>query len=191
MHRIGGLIIGESHTDKSPKQFLVDNMHLFKSLGVTILYMEHLLTDPHQGLLDEYLQTPTDAPMPIELKLYLNLLDQEHDLSGSASFTAVVEAAKRHHIQIIAIDTEATYRLGISDSMKALFDYSSQQQRFRAMNMAMIEKYQTYDQGTNYIAFVGSAHVATYLQTPGISDLLGCPHIAIYDQNDVKKEHIE
>lgn len=186
-----GLIVGEVHEHKSPKQFLVDNMPLFKSQGVTTIYIEHLLQERHQSLLDAYLHSAPDATMPRELELYLNYLDKERNLSGSTTFTAVVQAAKKHQIRIVAIDSEATYSIGVTDSLGDLGNTQATKERYSAMNMAMLDRYKEFNDGGKYIAFIGSGHVSTCLDVPGVSELLGSPNIVVNDLDESIEEHIE
>ncbi|WP_133139569.1 membrane-targeted effector domain-containing toxin [Legionella genomosp. 1] len=186
-----GLIVGEVHEHKSPKQFLVDNMALFKSQGVTTIYMEHLLQERHQALLDAYLHSESDDAMPRELEFYLNYLDKERNLSGSATFTAVVQEAKKHQIRIVAIDSEASYRLAVTYSLGDLGHTNAIKERFSAMNMAMLERYREFNDGGKYIALIGSGHVATCLDVPGVSNLLNCPNILVNDLSDDLEEYIE
>ncbi|KTD51866.1 hypothetical protein Lqui_0710 [Legionella quinlivanii] len=186
-----GLIVGEVHEHKSPKQFLVDNMALFKSQGVNTIYMEHLLQERHQALLDAYLHSEHDADMPRDLELYLNYLDKERNLSGGATFKAVVQAAKKHQIRIVAIDSEASYRLAVTYSLGDLEHTNAIKERFSAMNMGMLERYREFNEGGKYIALIGSGHVATCLDVPGVSNLLNCPNILVNDLNDDLEEYIE
>ena len=186
-----GLIVGEVHEHKSPKQFLVDNMPLFVSQGVTTIYMEHLLQERHQSLLDAYLHSAPDAAMPRELELYLNYLDKERNLSGSATFTAVVQAAKNHQIRIVAIDSEAVYSIGVTHSLGDLGNTQATKERYSAMNMAMLDRYKEFNDGGKYIAFIGSGHVSTCLDVPGVSELLGSPNIVVNDLDESIEEHNE
>lgn len=174
-----GLVVGERHEDKTPKQFLIDNMELFKAQGVTALYMEHLLHETHQAMLDEYIKSPINSPMPRPLELYLAHLDRERKLKHPATFTMVVKKAKEHGIRVIAIDSEATYQLGVENSFGQMDNKDND--RIKAMNIAMLERYNEYNDGEKFLVFVGSAHVSTYLNVPGVSDLLGCPNIVIHD----------
>ena len=178
-----GFVVGEVHNDKSAKQFFIDNMGFLKSQGVEILYMEHLLHECHQTLLDEYYRSPPNTKMPQLLELYLKDQDKNRGLSGSATFYNVVKAAKENGIRIIAIDSEVTYQLGVAKNIGDLSD--SKEDRIKAMNMLMLERFQEYQNSTTgkYVMFIGSAHVATYLNIPGGSELLGCPSIVINDLN--------
>lgn len=190
LHSHQGITIGEAHTMHSPKQFLVDNMTWFKMQGVTTLYMEHLLQDPHQILLDEYLRSPRGTPIPLILERYLNLLDTEHGLSGTATFTQVVKSAKENGIRIIAIDTEATYGLALRETLGDLGDDSASKMRYKAMNQAMVERYEENNDGGKFIAFVGNAHVSTMKGIPGLSDVLDCPNVVIADLDEATEETI-
>lgn len=176
-----GLVIGERHRDKSPKQFLIDNMALLKSQGVTTLYMEHLLHECHQEMLDAYLKSPIDAPMPKRLELYLRHLDFEQELDGSATYINIVKSAKENGIRVVAIDSEATYQIGITRNLSDLNDTQLSIDRLKAMNISMLERFSQYNDGGKYIAFIGSGHVSTCNGVPGVSDLLGCPNIVIHD----------
>jgi len=178
-----GLVIGEVHEEKSPKQFLIDNMDSFKLQGVTTIYMEHLL-EYHQHLLDGYLKPDHGSQMPKELELYLDHLDGERQLKDTgAGFKQVVEAAKEKGIQrIIAIDSEATYATGVINSISDLCnENASLVERCKVMNMAMFDRFKEYNDQGKYIVFVGNAHASKCNSVPGISNLLGCPSIYVKD----------
>jgi len=182
-----GMIVGEVHRDKSPKQFLIDNMPLFKSQGVNKIFMEHLLQECHQELLKAYLKSPMGTPMPRRLELYLKHLDESNKLEEPATYSSVVRAAKVNGIHIVAIESEAIYAI---DDLEEIFgsNFMKMQQleidRNKAMNMAMVELVNENDDGNKYVAFIGNAHVSTYRGVPGVSDLLGSPNIVVHDVED-------
>jgi hypothetical protein len=119
-------------------------------------------------------------------------MDKERCLSGRATFTAVVKAAKEQGIRIVAIDSEASYRIGVTNTVRDLNDDRRLKKRCEAMNMAMLERYKQYKDGGKYVVFVGSAHVSTCERVPGVSDLLGCPNMVISDlKKDESQEIIE
>lgn len=167
-----GLVIGEMHEEESPKQFLIDNMTVLKSQGVTTLYMEHLLHEKHQTLLDEYFKSPANAPMPKVLAMYLAHLDKERKLDGTATFTNMIRSAKENGIRIVAIDTEVTYAV------------QEDKDRMKVMNMSVIERIKQYEDNGKYVVFVGSAHVDTYKGVPGVSNLLGCSSLVVHNLNE-------
>lgn len=178
-----GFVIGEVHEHKSPKQFLIDNMPLLKSKGVTTIYMEHLLHERHQAMLDHYMRSPIDEPLPKELEIYLRHQDEKRDLnsgSNTATFIGIVEYAKKNGIRIVAIDSEASYQI-VGRTLSDWQDDKITQDRCRAMNMSVLEHVKKNNDGGKFVVFVGSAHVATYLGVPGVSDLLGCPNIVVHD----------
>ena len=169
-----GLIMGEKHTQKSAKAFLVQNMPYLSKLGVTQLYMEHLLCERHQELLDHEV-------IPEELKVYLKKLDKEHELKGEGTFTNIVLTAKKLGIRVIAVDSEATYRVGADNTTEDLINEKKNTiERYQVMNMFMLERFRQYNQGEKYVFFGGSGHVATCYDVPGISELLGCPNLVIH-----------
>ena len=174
-----GIILGESHTEKSPKRFLIDNMHTLASNGVSTLYMEHILVEPHQKLLDAYANSPKDAPMPKELESYLMRWDELARLGKNDGLTATVQSAKENGIRIIAFDTEAIYGLGRSHKQSDL--KSRDNSRFKAMNIAALQSLETHGDGKKFAFFVGSAHVVACQGVLGLSELTGCPNMVIQD----------
>ncbi len=128
-------IVGENHSDVSPKKFIIKNMQALKAAGFTTLYLEHLYYDD-QKLLDDYLKT---GVMDEKLKEHLQKLDRKHGVPdeltiagdeiefgdedvGDAqkespyfqewdkfNFMALVEAARTADIRIVAIDVKAVY----------------------------------------------------------------------------------
>lgn len=199
-----GLVVGEAHQCAMPKQFLIDNMATLKEKGVTTIYLEHLIYESHQQLLDEYLRAGSAEPMPIELELYLKKIDKEFNLEGTGTFYHLVKAAKESGIRIIAIDTAASY--SIVD--KHIADLSSPEvtvDRMKAMNAAMVKRFEEHppENGGKFVAFVGSAHASNlyykdYNQefddnrhVSGISQLLGCPNLVIIEPNELEAALIE
>lgn len=186
-----GFVIGEIHEHKSPKQFLIDNMPLLKSQGVTTLYMEHLLHEHHQALLDEYMKSSADAPIPKKLEIYLRYHDERRGLNDTATFTGIVKAAKQNGIRIVAIDSEASYQI-VGSNIGDRQSLRIEKDRYSAMNISMLERVREHSDGGKYVAFVGSGHVANCLGVSGVSDLLGCPNIVIHDfENGYVKESFE
>lgn len=180
-----GLVVGEIHEHSSPKRFLIAHMKRLAELGVTRIYMEHLL-DRHQPLLDE-------EGLPQELALYLSHLDEGHEVKDhyrendeqAGTFLNVVKTAKKYGIQIIAIDSEATYAIGGAKNYTELLEEdSSTAMRYTLMNTAMLERFEQYDDGGKYLVFVGSGHASTSRNVPGVSELLGCPSLVIHDRDE-------
>jgi len=180
-----GLVIGEIHSHSSPKRFLIDHMKALAKLGVTRIYMEHLFCERHQRLLD-------DEELPKELELYLKSLDEGHDVEekeleneNAGTFLNVVRAAKTCGIRVVAIDSEATYAVGrIEDFSNLSNEDSSTVERYKVMNMLMLECFRECDDGGKYVVFVGSGHASTSYHVLGVSDLLCCPNIVIHDKDE-------
>jgi hypothetical protein len=92
--RSQSLVIGESHSSVGSKQFLVENMSVLRKQKIKTLYMEHLLTDFHQGDLDVFNRT---GVMSEGLDNYLKELDAgfSTDPSGQFTFEQVVRTAQQ------------------------------------------------------------------------------------------------
>ena len=106
-----GLLIGEAHNDHMPKTVLIDNMKLLKQNGVDILFMEHLFYDTIQKDLDAYNSNPK-ASMPRILEAYLDSLDAGFRVDSQSGYRALISAAHKNGIRVVALDTAASYKAG-------------------------------------------------------------------------------
>jgi len=191
-----GFVLGEAHEYSSSKEFLIDNMPLFRKKGVDTLYMEHLLSS-QQAMLDEYFNSPIAAPMPLTLKLYLEAQDKHWGLPSESGFKRVVEVAKANNIRVVAIETDVTYKRNNGVSL-----------RCKLMNTRVAQLIDNYHQNGKYIVFCGRAHASTYdcevfgvnqffsnsyCRVLGISELLAIPNITVYDheEEEFKLNHTE
>lgn len=192
--RYQGLCIGEAHhTDTTPKQFLIDHMeHLKEQCGVETLFLEHILYDTIQPFLDDYIESPRDAEMPLILSRYLAFLDLTCDLSQSpTSFKAVVEAAKRNGIRVVAIDTSLSYEAGF-DARNG----SHGRDRMLGMNYAASKIIPHEAVVGNYVTLIGCMHGSQVLYdtptvpVPGVAELLQIPFIILEDSTQAQNEVI-
>ncbi|MEJ2446163.1 MAG: membrane-targeted effector domain-containing toxin, partial [Exilibacterium sp.] len=114
-----GLVIGEVHNCVASKRVLIENMKDLKSAGVTTLFMEHLCSDSHGKDLANYFSAPKGAPMPKRLEVYLDTQTRGQrkigDKPSQYGFKELVQAAKEAGINVIPVDTAATYATSTSD----------------------------------------------------------------------------
>lgn len=114
LEKRGGLIIGEDHSDIAPKkeliQFLEEQKNFPEDARIKTLYLEHLLADDHQALLDDYAMHP-DSLMPYELFAYLSNLDQGNGIVKNYpyNFRGLVECAIKNEVRVVCIDTSLSY----------------------------------------------------------------------------------
>jgi hypothetical protein len=186
------VVIGEIHSDISPKKALIENMSTLKKHGASLV-LEHLLYDPGQKLLDSYLNSQSDK-MPGRLQAYLAALDYGHkvggrlkdkDMADKYNFTQLVIAAKRHGVRVIAIETETSYLAGTSANLHSHADQSS---RYKTMNFLnkLITEHERH--GKKLVHFLGSAHVNTREGVLGVAELMwGAPTIVISDSKHSKR----
>lgn len=188
--RFSGICIGEFHSDSSPKQFLVDHMEYLKTeCNVKTLFLENILYDTSQNLLDEYFDSEEDT-VPLLLKMRLSFLDDMLDSRrDKCTYTDLVKAAKQAGIRIVALD--ATCAVLENDSESALKD------RIVGLNYVAPEIISRESEGGNYIALIGGLHGSAELDPryfkgeegpPGIAELIGVPFICIKDDDKANGE---
>ncbi|WP_165392190.1 membrane-targeted effector domain-containing toxin [Pseudomonas tructae] len=170
-----GVVIGESHQAISSKYFLIKHMKALARSGVDTLYMEHLLTDLHQGDLDVLYRV---GKMTDRLRGYLRDLDEGHATDSTAVYTfyKVVLEATRRSIRIVALDCAASYRLDGLDLQEVLrhkvFSYHASQ---------IIRATRTQPEVGKWVALVGDTHASTYKRVPGLAQLEDVVSVRIVD----------
>lgn len=174
--RSHGLVVGEGHSQLGSKRFLIDNMALLKKQKVSVLYMEHFLTDFQQAELGVFNRT---GQMPKDLEAYVENLDEGHltDPSGRYTFKQVLIAAQKQGIRIQPIDCMASYR-------QAWEGVPLPQIRQKMMNYfahLTIDADQATRGPGKWIALVGSTHSNTYEGVPGLSELQGAVGLRFED----------
>ncbi len=185
--------IGESHSSTSSKRFAIENMTIFREAGYKTLFMEHLFYDSvMQDSLDEYFHTPADTEMPKDLSRYLDNLfrgytrfsceDADHD---NYNFSQLVKVAKEAGIRIVGIDTEESYKMGMSRFG------AEGAERMIGMNYAAQDIITKEAGGEKWIALMGNAHIGVMEKVPGVSEILGVPSVDIFDQESPKSKQPE
>lgn len=176
-------IVGETHSDVSPKRFLCENMSHLKEQGYEALFMEHLYYDA-QADLDEYFKT---GEMPDRLKKQLEELDEGHGWLhrgekkkswGQNNFTAIVTEARKAGIRIIAIDISYIYGLQGRRERK---------ERVPEMNYGAYEimRHEIEENHyTKWIALMGNSHAIRCEgePTPGMNEMMGVRSVLFFDE---------
>ncbi|WP_175924610.1 membrane-targeted effector domain-containing toxin [Burkholderia latens] len=163
-----GVVFGESHSQVVSKKLLAENMPNLRAAGVKTLYLEHLLSDIHQADIDAYLQAP-DAIMSPKLRAYLDDVSagNEIDPDGPYTYYTVIEQARRNHINVVALDCTASYK--VSD---LLSDHSNARgQMINYYASSTISQHQAVLGNAKWVALVGNSHTNTFAGVPGIAEL--------------------
>lgn len=187
-----GITIGEVHSDTSPKKLLIENMASLKKTGVTKIFLEHLLTDFHSQELNIYFNAPNGTPMPLGLAAHLNTLDNGYHIDcNEHNFFHLVESAKANGIQVEAFDTSASY---YSYDPDINHNDEGAKQRYSLMNhlaAKAIENNSESDKNNKWIMLIGSGHLTTLKEIPGVADLTDTPAVIIEDgtSNTVTQGH--
>ena len=162
-----GVVIGESHSARASKRFILDNMEHLARQDVKTLYMEHLLTDVHQADLDRFAET---GLMSKRLLHDLKRMDQTFrtDPTGLYSFERLVVQARRHGIEIRAIDCAASYFIRHLPTHSG----TTRQQVLSYFASRTIRKHQEVMGPHKWMALVGETHANTFKNSvPGIAEL--------------------
>ena len=137
-----------------------------KAAGVDTLFLEEVMYDSEQSILDAYLKAPGEAPFPLTFDPYL---------------IHIINAAKQQKIRVVGIGTTlsmfATEVRGVYKDVKT---------RLETMNFSAVQIMEKERGEGKFVAFVGLVHLANhYEETPGISQLLGCPNLLIHDGDEL------
>ncbi|QMT59151.1 membrane-targeted effector domain-containing toxin [Legionella sp. PC997] len=192
-------IVGETHHDRAPKNFLIENMRILKAAGYTTLFLEHLYYDDQQELdeydpdwfcnSEKYQRTEArierlndDFSYPLEVRAahdeschcrQCTYLEKNH-------FLQLVKAAKRCGIRVVGIDTEYTYSEQYNERHKE-YAYggpttvNKDSFRERSMNYTaakIIEK-ETQEHTGKWFALMGEYHCYSSEEFSGVPQLTG------------------
>jgi hypothetical protein len=168
-----GWVVGESHSDSSSKQLLIESMADLQAQGVRTLYMEHLLSDAHQQELDVYCRAKS-TPMPASLQAYLQYEDigQMVPQDSPYTFQGLVETAKHYGMRVVAIDCYASYfmrELGLQARLQSLSYYGK----------LIIQHHQSQPGAGKWVALVGSTHANYTSNVPGLAELTGATGLRV------------
>lgn len=192
-----GLVLGEVHSHVGARKLLIENMPALKERGVERLYMQQLLTDVHGDDLRALNESPHN-PISPRLAQYLQAQDNGHrqasrvdrEVWDKYSYTAVVDAAHRAGISVIALDCAASYFLkggerGRDDSeawripVANYFSYLALSEASSARDLVSAPK-----QDGKWIALVGNTSMSVFDGVPGLSELMGVPGLRFEDAQE-------
>ena len=172
-----GIVWGETHAHQSGKKILIEHMAQLSASDVKTLYMEHLQSDLHQSLLDDYFQT---GKMPLKLDRFLQSQDLGHRLDPNSTYTfsQLVREARQHGIQIVAIDCSASYfPKGTPSETPWLTRYET----FSYFASRTIRAHQARTGEHKWVALTGNSHANTFEGIPGLAELEGVVGVRISD----------
>ena len=181
--------VGECHEDISPKAFLIANMNRFKAEGFEVLFMEHLSGDSEYKYEESEVKNPES---PLRKKLLR--LDEGHmgEFGGKLldeinTYTGVVAAAMEAGIKVIPLEiSDENYRKNPNGESRMI---SLSRQAQGVIEFESNEYFTENERPLKWIAFIGSAHLHTNYDVPGLCDLIsGAESISI---GDTKGRYLE
>ncbi|WP_330212888.1 membrane-targeted effector domain-containing toxin [Pseudomonas sp. Z18(2022)] len=168
---VKGLVLGELHDEPASFQFLIDQMQTLKNAGVTTIYLEgglFLQRGPGFGA----------GAYALEDAIYAPRLYDEAYSPNSPTTLDVINAADKHGIKVIGLEhRELTFH---SDNRaQRSTNVRFYEQRLQELNYAATQIINQTPAGEKFVAVVGNAHMNTYENVPGISELTGSVGVSI------------
>ncbi|NWA27920.1 hypothetical protein HX866_23790 [Pseudomonas gingeri] len=170
-----GLVLGTgAKSIVSARKLLIDNLPVLARLQVQRIYVQHLMKDFDQQLLDDF---HSKGVMPDELKNILRNEDNKDsiDPKGKYSLRQLLISARKQGIRILALDTAISYPDGqrVQDPNP---EWSPSLRRLPIFNYIahkLISADQQQYGAHKWLALVENIHVNTLRQIPGLAELQG------------------
>lgn len=177
-----GFLIVEQHQDPDSKQFLMENIQGVMGAAVNTIYVEHIRFGEYQHLVDEYLSSAPESPMPTMLAKFLASSDRSLNLHGPNNLTGLVQMAKKRGVRVVGIDDTAGQTLGKQERPPTEWG----EERVTRMNyiaQQIINDDQEKHGGGKYAVLLGAAHAHTHIGVErgvaGMSQLLNVPALKV------------
>lgn len=180
-NNFNGVVIGENHSERHGKQFLVDNMPSLKANGVNTLYLEHFRHNEYQPMIDKYMASP-DTRVSGPLGKAVDKMDGQPAPYG---LRAILETAKANGVRVVGIDdiyaknkNHASPPVARTARMNTLAHDIIMNDGARA--------------GGKFMVLVGSAHSNTHAGgIPGLSQMLNVPATKVLQPGGPLELHFE
>ncbi len=184
------LVIGEVHHHLTPKRFLIENMGLLKEKGYNVIFLEHI----DQQEYGSDLRSLQNNIFSDKIRDKLSRMDSgfmEHlrdDLKTIYNFTAVVNAAMKHGIEVVGLDVdEENWRKYKSGEYRMCYFNDN------ARNV-ILDKGKEYKNNQKkdpkWLCLVGSGHLKTRYGIPGICDIIDVQALLVTDATNDKCDPI-
>lgn len=172
-----GIVLGEAHAHQSGKKLLIDNMAELAKNDVKVLYLEHLQTDMHQRLLNDYVET---GKMPLRLDEFLKDQDLGHRIDPSSRYniSQLVREARRHGIEVRALDCASSYN---EKGTPSPTPWLTRYEMFSYFAARVIRTHQASRGNPKWIALTGNTHANTFQGIPGLAELEGAIGLRVSD----------
>jgi hypothetical protein len=189
------LLVGEDHTDVSPKIFLIENLGRLKKEGYTTLFLEHLFYE-NQGELDAYFKSPPGTPLPqataacaSEQDGRIRCAEGSEAMVAHYNFSALIMAAKELGIRIVGIDSYYEY----AKHTRGPKEHEIGVRRQQSMNYMAYHIIQSEMHGKpkeKWMGLVGETHLKHQVTgVLGVGELLGARTIHVRDEMPDKEKH--
>ncbi len=182
-----GLIVAEANACRASKQLLIQNMALLRGVGVDTLYLDQLQYDLHQTYLNTLHRT---GGQPEPLQHFVRQIDAGHmtDVQGGTTYAAVLDAASRAGLRVVALDQMTSYHLkGAADERDNPHE-SAVDLRARVFSHVATQRIR-HDQNLRahlpgvrrWVALLGNGYAGSLNGIAGVGPRLGIPTLRVED----------
>ncbi|WP_313457796.1 membrane-targeted effector domain-containing toxin [Stenotrophomonas sp.] len=182
-----GLIVAEANAGRAGKQLLIQNMPVLRALGVDTLYLDQLQCDLHQKHLNNLHRTGLLSP---EVEHFMRLIDTGHmtDARGGNTYLAVLDAANRAGLRVVALDQMTSYHLkGAADELDSPYE-SAADLRARVFSHVAAQRI-THDQQQRghlsgvrrWVALLSNGYAGSINGISGVGPRLRIPTLRVED----------
>jgi hypothetical protein len=201
------IVVNEAHGNQAHLRYVIDRIPQLggKNYAITL---EHFFID-QQPLLDAYLKSPPDAPIPRELAIYVDQfidprINETNKVRTAHVYTTreLLETAKRHGVRVHAIETEESFgsrafRLANgADGASMDNEVYGLHDRLALMNYN-VGKIDAYRRAANpdarLVSVAGASHGLNYIDpatsrtVPGLGRILGGETFFVIDPDNPQK----
>lgn len=182
-----GLVVAEANGGRAAKDLLIYNMAVLRALGVDTIYIDQFQSELHQGDLDALHRTGRQMPL---LRRFVQGIDAGHmtDVQGGHSYAAVLDAASRAGLRVVALDLMSSYHLkGAGDDEEHRRE-SEVELRTRVFSHVAAQRI-SHDQclrqaragSRRWVALLSNAYAGSFNGIAGVGPRLGVPSLRVED----------
>jgi len=169
LERFNGVVLGEQHNQVATDLLLINNMPMYRELGVTTLLLEGA---PGIQLTPYSMADVNMIPARPRNSEYLG---------NTPSRAALLAAAEKNGIKIVGLEHEHLTQHVTRSSEADSLNLRHTNDRQKELNYYAAKLINRIPPEEKWIAVVGRSHMNTSRGVPGIAELTGTPGIGVYD----------
>lgn len=179
-----GMVISEVPGSVASKQFLIDNMGRLSHEEVSVLYVEHVLSDVHRDkLLRYHAKGSRTKSGSHQIRSYLQYVNDGALLNGSSKYDYyhLIKKAHQFGIEVKPFNSSVSYDFVNSPSPGAPGDSTTLRNMSTFYGSSTISNDVAAAPGQRWVALLDQKIATSWQGYPGISELHGATSVRIVD----------